>query len=283
MTDVPLAGLVRANVTFASWHIRGRAATALSQMGKGALLRWGSRRGYATPGFFVSRRTCSDDVAGRDVMATLFRCDVGTAIAITDVMAREAKLLGKASEHGMRAWYVMLRMKKLFKIKEKMFYIDRSHISKRARGLSLVATRSRSTPDRIQRMRAQGGTGACAGTTPTFVPEVRHEEVFFEQRSSDHEEREVDEEADARQGDAAVSQRAGASPGSRAEIRRRSVTRGIRALPPVSRPRADLRHVQPGPLMADAREATALVESHWSAALVSMCYSRGSRSQTKAV
>jgi hypothetical protein len=128
--------------------------------GEGALLRRGSRRGYATPGFFVSRRTCSDDVADRDAVEALCRCGVGTAITITDEVAWEAKLLGKPSEHGMRAWYVMLRMKKLFKIKAKMFYIDRSHISKRARGIVVGGFQNtQRTPERTPTGASRGRHG----------------------------------------------------------------------------------------------------------------------------
>jgi hypothetical protein len=71
------------------------------------------------------------------------------AIAITDEMAWDGKLLGKASEQGAQAWYVMLRMKKLFKIKAKMFYIDRSHISKRAGDCRRWLPDTQLTPDRI--------------------------------------------------------------------------------------------------------------------------------------
>lgn len=62
-------------------------------------------------------------------------------------------------------------MKKLFKIKGKMFYIDRSHISKRARGTAMVALQiTQLTPDSIA---SDASPRAVRALAPVITSHVR--------------------------------------------------------------------------------------------------------------
>jgi hypothetical protein len=87
------------------------------------------------------------------------------------------------------ARYAVLQTKKLFKIKANMLYIDRSHISKGAGDCRWWLQITQLTPDRIAMAAMPRAGRACAGNHTTFVPEVSHEEAFYEQRHFDHEER----------------------------------------------------------------------------------------------